>query len=187
MMDASTVLPVGADSTGSQSGPRLQIPVRSAFGRGPTKLAAFDAALRGAHIANFNLLALSSVIPPGSTVWHSPGPEVRASHRGGWGDRLYVVMADQRTDVEGDEAWAGIGWVQSADGRGLFVEHHGATESTLRNDIEMSLAALVEGRDVQFSAPRMAVNGGVCDGEPVCALVVAVYQAEPWCADTATE
>ncbi len=56
------------------------------IGRGPTELAAFDAALRDAGIANYNLLGLSSVIPPGSTIEH--GRWVTPPEH--WGQRLYV-------------------------------------------------------------------------------------------------
>ena len=48
--------------------PPLPIRLSRATGTGPTALAAFDAALRGAGTANFNLVRLSSVIPPASTV-----------------------------------------------------------------------------------------------------------------------
>jgi arginine decarboxylase len=70
--------------------------------------------------------------------------------------------------------------VQAANGKGLFVEHHGATEQAVRHDIQASLRSLVEGRDEAFSSPKMRVRGGICSGEPACALVAAVYQGESW-------
>ena len=109
-----------------------------------TSLSAFDAALRDAGVANFNLVRLSSVIPPDTevdTTGATPIPE------GGWGDRLYCVYAEQHADLPGVEAWAGIGWVQRLDGQGgLFVEHEGPTEAFLTTAIESSLADLVAGR-----------------------------------------
>ena len=42
----------------------LTIHLSSGTGEGPTPLAAFDAALWHASVANYNLLCLSSVIPP---------------------------------------------------------------------------------------------------------------------------
>lgn len=42
--------------------------VTSGIGEGQTNLSAFDAALWDAGIANFNLIKLSSVIPPHSKV-----------------------------------------------------------------------------------------------------------------------
>jgi hypothetical protein len=52
----------------------LSIHLSSGTGKGPTPLAAFDAALMDAGVANHNLLCLSSVIPPNARV-------VRAKHR----------------------------------------------------------------------------------------------------------
>ena len=86
--------------------PGLEIRLASGVGTAPTMLAAFDAALREIGVANYNLIRLSSVIPPGSLVTVSAAP---LSPSGNWGDRLYVVTADMRTDVLGAEVWAGIG------------------------------------------------------------------------------
>lgn len=158
----------------------MNIHVATGIGTGPTKMAAFDAALNHAGVANFNLLRLSSVIPPKSKlIIHSNGPI--PSIDGNWGDRLYVVMAEMRVDTPNVEAWAGIGWVQDKKtGRGLFVEHEGNSEATVRHDIEQSLAALMATRNVDFGPIRMKVVGRTCTHHPVCALAVAVYKAESW-------
>jgi len=151
-------------------------------GTGPTELAAFDGALRSAGIANFNLIRLSSVVPPGTDVIPMSGPV--SPIKGEWGDRLYCVYAEQRTSEPGAEVWAGIGWVQDEEsGKGLFVEHEGHSEYRVRSDIEASLGALVEGRPDTFGPPRMVVHGAVCDGTPTCALAVAVYETATWTID----
>jgi arginine decarboxylase len=156
------------------------IPTCTGAGSGPTNLAAFDAALRDAGIANFNLLVLSSVIPPASLVT-SDRQSIDPSRRvGEWGDRLYVVMAEHRADTPGEEAWAGIGWVQDESGKGLFVEHDGSSEQSVRGEMEASLAALADAREVRFGAPRMRIRGAVCRDRPVCALAAAVFRAESW-------
>ena len=86
----------------------MRVQVASGLGSGPTKLAAFDAALMSAGVANFNLLVLSSVIPGGTEVAVRERPiEVD----GAWGDRLYVVMAQECVTSRNAEAWAGLGWV----------------------------------------------------------------------------
>jgi arginine decarboxylase len=149
------------------------------IGVGPTELAAFDAALNQAGVANYNLLYLSSVIPPDSEIKVHDSRLVDVP--GDWGDRLYVVMAEQRTSIPGHEAWAGIGWVQDpTTNRGLFVEHEGASEAGVRSDIEQSLKALMRTRGVDFGDMHMVVNGGTCEGAPLCAMVVAVYEAAAW-------
>lgn len=155
------------------------IEVAAGIGSGPTKLSAFDAALHNAGIANYNLIMLSSVIPPGSKIKVNKG--AIEGKPGGWGDRLYVVKADLRVDTPNVEAWAGIGWVQDKKtGRGLFVEHEGASEKTVRRDIKQSLETLMARRRVNFGPIHMKVAGVTCTTEPVCALAVAVYQAAGW-------
>ena len=158
----------------------MKIHVASGLGNGPTKLSAYDAALNAAGVANFNLLRLSSVIPPKSEiVEHKNGPV--PSVPGEWGDKLYVVMAEERVDTPNVEAWAGIGWVQDKKtGKGLFVEHEGNSEEAVRRDITQSLEALMATRNVDFGNISMHVVGRVCSHNPVCALVVAVYQSKGW-------
>ncbi len=155
------------------------IKLSKGIGSGPTKLAAFDAALNHAGVANYNLLKLSSVIPPATTIERSD--KALTNLPGEWGDRLYVVMAEERTNVPNEEAWAGIGWVQDKEtGKGLFVEHEGSSERAVREDIKQSLNALMATRNVDFGDINMEVVGTVCKHAPVCALVVAVYQASDW-------
>jgi arginine decarboxylase len=159
----------------------MNIHVASGIGTGPTTLAAFDEALNVNGIANYNLLYLSSVIPPQATVTVQPGAIPAEIMPGTWGDRLYVVMAEQRTDIVNEEVWAGIGWVQDPETKkGLFVEHEGHSEASVRNDIEASLRALMKTRGIDFGEINMAVKGAICDGTPICAMVVAAYQASDW-------
>ena len=157
----------------------MEISVARAVGRGGTELSAFDAALIGAGVGNFNVIRLSSVIPPQAAV-----VEVERcpfTDQGGWGDRLYAVYAEQRTSVVGEQVWAGVGWVQDRrTGRGLFVEHEGATEGSVREDIAASLRDLQATRGLDLGAPRMSVIGAMCTGAPTCALVVCAYRTEAW-------
>jgi len=122
---------------------------------------------------------LSSVLPPGTFVdatGTAPAPV------GSWGDRLYCVYAEQRTTTPGEEAWAGIGWVQrlSGDGGGLMVEHEGGSEAFVTDSILASLQDMVEASDEQFSIPDLVVNGAHCTGHPVCSLVVAPFEIASW-------
>jgi len=157
----------------------MKIKVSSGIGTGPTSLAAFDSALNHAGVANYNLLRLSSVIPPDSVIEVSE--KQLKNLPGNWGDRLYVVMAEMRVDTPNNEAWAGIGWVQDKKtGKGLFVEHEGYSEKKVRDDITQSLQALMATRNVDFGKINMHVVGRSCKHEPVCALVVAVYQSSDW-------
>lgn len=157
----------------------MDIHVASGIGTGPTKMAAFDSALNKSGVANYNLIRLSSVIPADSKVINHKQSIPKLS--GKWGDRLYVVLAEIRVDTPNVEAWAGIGWVQDdKTGKGLFVEHEGLSKQAVEKDIEQSLTALMETRGVNFGAIRMKVIGTTCEHQPVCALVIAVFQATNW-------
>lgn len=157
----------------------MNIQIVSGVGTGPTKMAAFDAALRQAGIANYNLLTLSSVIPPASSIIEPKAEELAIG--GEWGDRLYVVLAENEVDTPNTEAWSGIGWVQDeTNGKGLFVEHHGGSERTVQKNIEDSLHAFAEGRGMEFGPVQMKVRGIMCDRDPVCSLVAAIYYTTPW-------
>jgi len=91
------------------------------------------------------------------------------------------VMAEQRTAVPGEEVWAGIGWTQEPrSGRGLFVEHEGSTRDGVESDLSSSLISIAEAREVEFGPHHARVVGARCQGTPVCALMLAVYEAEPW-------
>jgi arginine decarboxylase len=157
----------------------MNISISTGIGTGPTKLSAFDSALNDAGVANYNLIRLSSVIPPKSKIINRK--DNRKKLTGTWGDRLYLVMAEMRVDTPNTEAWAGIGWVQDKKtGKGLFVEHEGNSQHTVEEDIRQSLRALMATRNVDFGDIQMKVVGRTCKHEPVCALVVAVYQSSSW-------
>ena len=158
--------------------PLSEIRISTGVGTATTELAAFDAALYEAGIGDYNLLPLSSVIPPGADVVQKQ-PDLSSAQ---WGDRLYVVLAEHRATAVGEEAWAGIGWVQETDGlrRGLFVEHHGASEAEVEGQIQASLASMQEYRPEEFGPVQSVLRGARCTGRPVCALVAATYEAQSW-------
>lgn len=157
----------------------LRIPILASTGSGPTALAAFDAALLGAGIANYNLIRLSSVIPPSTVIDATDGAPWRTP--GHWGDRLYCVFARQDATTRGDEAWAGISWVQDPQtGAGLFVEHEGSSEAHVRRDMAASIDSLCRNRGIRGLVAQSVVTGVICESEPVCAMVIAPYQAESW-------
>ena len=163
----------------NKKGERMKIYLTKSTGDGPTTLAAFDKALFEAGIANYNILRLSSVIPPGAEIIRPADGDMPI--HGEWGDRLYVVMAEYRTAEVGVEAWAGIGWVvEKETGKGLFVEHEGTSRDKVTRDIQHSLEALMETRGVDFGEIHMEINGTICEDEPVSAMVVAAYKAESW-------
>lgn len=159
----------------------LTIRVSSGVGSGRTRLAAFDAALRSAGVGDFNLIRLSSVIPPSSVVRTVAGSEQTT---GGHGDRLYCVYADAYATSTTHEAWAGVAWSRRADsGEGLFVEHSGLSRSGVEQDLGTSLAELSSGRGGGFDeVGRRVVCASYVD-RPACAVVVATYRNTRWSDD----
>ena len=155
----------------------LEIQLAAGSGEGPTPLAAFDAALGAAGIANYNLLCLSSVIPPRARVVQG-GYKTPPHH---YGQRLYVVMSQMRETRLGRSAYAGIGWVQEEhSGCGLFVELHGENHAQLEHELHLTLDAMTKRRDMAYGPVQTQIVSRRCEGRPVCALVVAVYASEPW-------
>ncbi len=144
----------------------------------PTAMASYDAALAEAGVENYNLVAVSSVIPADTTV-EAVGT---APDLGPVGDRLTVVEA-RATTAGPARASAGLGWSQSADdGPGLFYEAAGETDS---EDIETRVREGIEAgqdlRDWQFSDPRVHVESVRAEsGTYTTAIVLAVYgESEP--------
>ena len=136
------------------NGAQLRISVPTGTGEAPTELAAFDRALLDAGIANHNLIALSSTIPPGAEVREKGAPEADT-----WGQVLDVVLAQQRESRVGVEAWAGLGWVQDEQtGRGMFVEHEGGNRRSVEAQIEASLDSMIASRamSVPYRPPSPA-------------------------------
>ena len=155
----------------------MLIRITSAVGTAPTTLGAFDAALQNAGIENYNLIYLSSVIPMGAVLKRGR----YATPPGEYGHRLYVVSARHETTHLGEEAWAGLGWTQETEtGRGLFVEFHGTSRRCVEAAIESTLESMKRRRPYDYGKNEYEIAGIVCEGEPVCALAVAVYPSEGW-------
>lgn len=161
------------------AGPGLVIRVSGGVGEGRTQLAAFDAALRSAGVENFNLIRLSSIIPPGSDVLTcAPGEQLR----GGFGDALYCVYAAGWVSEPGAEVWAGVGWSRHCDGfgAGLFVEHTGVSREEVRRRLAGTLDDMAAGRGGRFTHDGEVLSNISCTGRPACAVVVASYRTMGW-------
>ena len=156
----------------------LDITVRTGSGTARTLLAAFDNALLAAGVANFNLITLSSVIPP-----HSRVRLVDTTLPGGHGDRLYCVLSAAYADQPGQVASAGLGWSTDATTGGLLVEHHGDSAELLREQIDLSLADMNEGRGGGYGNVQQVLASAECVDRPVCALAIAAYRIAPWFPD----
>lgn len=178
---ASALILPGSSARGTapQTSPGLTIRVSSGSGSGRTPLSAFDAALRDAGVSDFNLVRLSSVIPPGSTVLDVHG---RHQITGGHGDLLYCVYAAAYAYTPEETAWAGIAWAlqRNGSGAGVFVEHDAHT----RRDLEWALSASIEDLSARrgggYDMAGSVLTPVTCTGAPACAVVIASYRREGW-------
>ncbi|WP_439027559.1 pyruvoyl-dependent arginine decarboxylase [Haloarchaeobius sp. DT45] len=148
-------------------------PIRIVWGQatGPTEMSSYDAALAEAGVENYNLVAVSSVIPAEAEV------EVvgTAPDLGPVGERLTVVQA-RATTTEPGHVSAGLGWAQSPQG-GLFYEASGDTdEADVDERVRRGLAAGQELRDWAFGEPHVKVESAAVEpGTYTTAVVLAVY------------
>ncbi len=169
-----------APLVGSRSGTsRLLIRVSAGSGSGPTRLAAFDSALFAAGAAGYNIVRLSSVIPPHAFVREVPGPE---QVQGVPGNVAYCVYAAAYASNPGDQAWAGLAWATDREqaGAGVFVEHTACSESVVRRDLYATVEAMSQTRGSRYRMAGQTVSSAVCVDHPVCAVVVATYGTAGW-------
>jgi len=158
------------------------IRVVAGTGRGPTGTAAYDAALADCGVHNYNLVRVSSVVPPGATVERVE----RAPDLGPVGGRLTVVQA--RATVRGPGvAGAALGWARTADGSGLFYEADevgrpgGDPAARAADRVRAGLAAGLDLRDWDADEPTVVTASTAADGdERATAVVVGTYgRADP--------
>lgn len=162
----------------------MNIVVTSGIGHGKTPLSAFDAALKDAGIHNFNLLYISSIIPPKSVVKVTKFKPTLEHY----GNRLYVVKAEIRSREAGKYIGAVLGWYQLKDGKGVFVEHEGigetkeAVESNLYKEVHESLSDLCHHRNFPYNKNNVKLKMSLVkiEGEAASTIVTAVYQSEEW-------
>lgn len=158
--------------------------VTSGIGEGKTPLSAFDAALKDAGVHNFNLIILSSVIPPKSVI------KLRKfkAKLEDWGSKLYVVKAEIRSRQSGMYIGAALGWYQMKDGKGVFVEHEEigqtieAVESNLKKEVQNSLHDLCRIRQLSIVEKKLKMKMCIAKvtDQPTSVLVIAVYKSEGW-------
>lgn len=151
-------------------------PIRIVWGTGtgPTELAAYDAALAAANIHEYNLVELSSVIPPDATIeCIGRAPD----DLGAVGDGLHIVQA-AATTKEGPVS-AALTWARSADGSGVFYEEDGPVGADVIADrAARGLEACLGHRDRAFGDSQTQLSNMTVedfDRSYGAALVAAIY------------
>ncbi|WP_137284476.1 pyruvoyl-dependent arginine decarboxylase [Halorussus salinisoli] len=148
-------------------------------GTGPTEMSSYDAALADANLHNYNLVAVSSVIPADAEV-EAVGT---APDLGPAGERLTVVEASATRAGPGHVS-AALGWTTTEEGPGLFYEAAGETDpEDVAERVRSGLAAGRDLREWTFTDERIHTASTDPDaGIYASAVVVAVYgESEPIC------
>ena len=151
------------------------MPIEVVWGTGSatTELGAFDAALSGANLHNYNLVELSSIVPEGATV-----ERVGALEPGRWttGDLVAVVLASATSSTTGERLAAGLGWELAAEG-GVFVENDAKTVPDCQRLLEANLNDARRHRDWEWTGTRetKVVDHVVDDAGAGSAVVAAVF------------
>lgn len=131
------------------------VPSQVFFTRGVGKhknnLESFEIALRAAGIERFNLVKVSSILPPGCKII----PRNRGLKKLKPGQIVFCVMAESRTKEPNRLACAGIGIARPAKGDqyGYISEHHGfgMTERKCADYVEdMAASMLATTLDIKF-------------------------------------
>lgn len=142
---------------------------------GPTKISAFDGALEEAGIHNLNLLSLSSIIPPKTTVAEVGKIQLEEPV----GSIGKVVLSH----IEGMGCWlsSGLGWVIASEG-GIIVESALAGRSIdCKKEIHDGIERMMENRSWNWkSKPRTRILEVKAQSNSFSsAVVAALFCIEP--------
>ena len=174
--------------------------VAGGVGVADTAMASYDAALAAANLHNYNLVAVSSVVPAEATVNRveavpdlgpagnaltvvearrtvGPGDEVdfREGGRAGAED-----AGDTRAPRRHPDVVAGLGWA-TGPGPGLFYEVTGEGVNEVRDRIHAGLDAGAELRDWDLPDRNLHIEDAAAEpGRYTTAVVIAAYgESEP--------
>lgn len=154
------------------------IHVAGGVGVAPTEMSAYDAALADANLHNYNLIAVSSVIPAdGQLEIVDQAPDL-----GPAGNQLTVVQgkAVAGPDSAAEEITTGIGWA-TGPGPGLFYEASGTDREAVDAEIRRGLDAGCELREWTITDRDLKLSTAEpVSGSYTAAVVLAAYgDSEP--------
>jgi arginine decarboxylase len=143
-------------------------------------MAAYDAALADANLHNYNLVAVSSIIPADATIELVD----TAPNLGPAGNRLTVVEGKSVVgpDEAADTTATAIAWA-TGPGPGLFYEASGTDPDAVEREARRGLDAGCELRDWDLTARDTLVSTvDTSDNGYTAAVVIAAYgDSEPIC------
>lgn len=151
-------------------------------GSARTELTAFDAALAEAGIHNANLIRVSSITPPETTVEASSARTVESAITPG--EFVPAVYARSQSNVPGERITAAVAGVSLREGYGVNVEHHAVNSDTATVEAicRQKLEELVAIRDTTMKSDpwvhcvETTVPQTPAAQEWTCAVAAIVYR-----------
>jgi len=116
-----------------------------------SQLNAFDLALKNAGVSQCNLVAVSSILPPGC--------KERKWRKLPAGSITFAVLARMNGE-EGTTIGAGIAWAWEADGKyGMVAEAHGHMDhKAIKETLEWKMKEMAEIRNVEIGKIRYRIE-----------------------------
>lgn len=154
----------------------MHIYIASTLAEGPTRQDAVTMALQALGLPATIARQRSETIPADSFVYratrnaaaHEPLKVIKPSGR-------VAALSYRAEDRPGRSAWAGLGWaVHAATGQGHFARWRASGRRSIVLGLHESLERWCTSRKEAFEPIQTKVIGGVCQSQPICALVVAI-------------
>ena len=160
----------------------MHIYIASTLAEGPTRQDAVTMALQALGLPATIARQRSETIPADSFVYratrnaaaHEPLKVIKPSGR-------VAALSYRAEDRPGRSAWAGLGWaVHAATGQGRFARWRASGRRSIVLGLHQALERWCASRMGSFEPIQTEVIGGVCQSQPICALVVAVVDDRQW-------
>ncbi len=160
----------------------MRIIVASTLAEGPTRQDAVNRALQALGLPAIIARQQSETIPADSFVYRAARnaaarEPLKAIHSSG----RIATLANKVEERPGRSAWAGLGWaVHAATGQGRFARWRASGRRSIVLGLHQALERWCASRMGSFEPIQTEVIGGVCQSQPICALVVAVVDDRQW-------
>lgn len=154
----------------------MNIKVLKSSGIGKTKKTAYDDALKNVNLHNYNIITLSSVIPPGSNIDITESFHCNFSV----GDVIYAVQSKNFSSTNGSTIASGLAWcMEKNENGGIFLENKAPTKKHCEENLRDGIDEMKENRvnmNFEDQSNVICIEEKVQDDKLyVCVLVIGVY------------
>lgn len=135
------------------------------IGSGSTELNAFDNALQSANVGNFNLIKVSSILPPGAIQ--------QETIKENYGSVLPIAYSCILGKNEGDSivAAVAVGIPQDKNMVGVIMEHSAIGDPhIIENEVKQMVCEAMRNRSIEIREIKCSVSSCVVEGNIMCAF-----------------